>query len=242
LSLLSLIISLQLLPGKRYTKYMANDGGDGLVVFLERNRLFLAHGEKVYYTDFPTTVVRDLDIIDREALRGLITSLIDKNNITPSGFYLILSQWVCFIENLEEKEETKQEKEFKNFCDNVPFTSVSARKYLTKEGFIAIAANKELIDEITMDFEEKGFKLFAVAPSLMMGAVGAKKQPDAEMVKFINTNSVYVREQSFEQKEAVPEEVHEVGKRGKFKVKKIYLLGAVFVVLIVIMVAMVLLR
>jgi hypothetical protein len=220
---------------------MANDG-DGIIVFLERNRLYLAHGEKLYYIDFPTTTVRDLDVIDKGALRTLITSLIDKNNIAPSGFYIILSQWVCFIKNLEEKEETKQEKEFIDFCDDVPFSSVCSRKYLTKEGFIAIAANKELIDEITMDFEEKGFKLIAVAPSLMLGAVGAKKQPDVEMLKFINTNSVYVREQALEQKEEILEEVHEADKHGKFKFKKIYLLGAVFAVLIIVMIVMVLFR
>lgn len=166
---------------------MAIEGKDQ-ILFLTRNRFYYTDGSQILTLDFPTNVVKDLDVVDKDGFHGLITSFIVNNKLVASQIFFVLSESVCFIKNFDTNEKTDfsaVDLEAKLYIDSVPFTSVVTKTYKNPTNVSVVVANQDLIDSIFMAFEDKGFGVSALFPASMISEIGAITELTLDKAKII---------------------------------------------------------
>lgn len=168
-------------------------GGRTLIVFLGVGKIFMSDGGRILGFDLTSALVRDWDIVNREALEDTLTSFIEANRLEPSPITLVLSEPACFSRDIELKDQPKVDEEAENFLDSVPFNYLISKKYRLGQGIRVIAANRELVDAILEAFESKGFTLHAVVPAAVFPKVGVKTALDMQFVKVVNGSQEIVQ-------------------------------------------------
>lgn len=146
---------------------MAQEGKNE-VLFLVRDRFYLYDGSAVLTLEFPSTLVQDLDVKNRDGLHDLITLFIQNNKLVPAQLYFILSEAVCFSKDFPigtPVDVAKVEADTKEFMDAIPFSSVVSKIYKTPTSARIVGSNQDLIDTIFVAFENKGFGISALAPA-----------------------------------------------------------------------------
>jgi hypothetical protein len=213
---------------------MANAAKEGIVLFLDRNRLYIYGDGMVSFVDISETAIKDLDIVDKDVFTSLITSLIDKNKIEPCSFFFVLSESVCFSRQLSVNNPTQMESEYQSFLSAVPFNLVISKRYQTKDGIIAVAANSEIIDTIIEVMESKYFTYFALIPALILGQNGMFRRLTAEMGKYLLDYSSYFKAQTLLERQTVvkTEPIITVKAEPGKKTKTALLLGIFIIALI----------
>lgn len=222
-------------------------GGHSLIVFLGIGKIFMSDGSRILGFDLAPALVKDWDLVNREALEDTLTSFIDANRIDPSPVTLVLSEPACFSKDIEIKDGTKLEEEEQNFLDAVPFNYLISKKYRLGQGARVIAANRELVDAILEAFESKGFSLYAVVPAAVFPKVGVKTALDMQFVKAIygdqdivqNSNMVTPKSPGPESTAQAPQAVLTTKKASSGFLP--YLIG-IAVVAIIVLVALIFLR
>lgn len=144
--------------------------GKNEVLMLTRNRIYLYDSLNILALDLPTTVVRDLDIKDRDGLYNLIVAFIQNNKLLPAQIYFILAESVCFSKELPVDATTdlvKNEALALEFTETIPFSSVISKTYKSPTSWRVIGANQDLIDTIFEAFASKGFGLSALVPAII---------------------------------------------------------------------------
>lgn len=147
----------------------------------------------VWQFPFSQDLVQNLDVVNKEQLINLIGSFIQTNKVIPSSLIIVLSDSVIFqkdLTGLQPKPESQQpslqaslspdktinkhqidfankelqEKEIKNFLDNVPFEEVLA-KVINNTRIVVV--NKDLLEAIVDPFKKIGCIVNAVVPCFM---------------------------------------------------------------------------
>lgn len=167
-----------------------------VVVFIDRNRLqFYGSGLSSILTfDIPATIVRDLDVVNRDAFYTLVNQWLKQNNIGGRELLFVLAPDMYFEKLLVTKGESEQETEILHFYDSVPFEELTTKVLTFENVKRAIAINKEHLEAVRHAFLLQGYRVSAVIPALALGTLSAKRWLDAEMGLYVVKHTDTLRE------------------------------------------------
>ncbi len=186
--------------------------------------------------DFPLTAVKDLDVINKGELEETISTFIEKNQILPANCIIVASESVCFEKDFVDIALDQQENRTREFLENIPFEEVNTKTFPIERGNKIVAVNKNFYETIKTGFENKGFVVEGVTPSLVLGtALGNTEHglsPEAITILFEKYNML--KENSFRMDEKklviVPKNTEASSK--KVIHKKIIFLSGFFILLL----------
>ena len=142
--------------------------GKNAVLMLTRERLYLYDGSGVLTLEIPPSVVRDLDIKDRDGLFNLVITFIQNNKLIPAQIFFVLAESVCFSKDFtvgSSTEPAKAETLVQEYIDMIPFASVMHKIYKSPTAWRVVGVNQDLVDTIFEAFGSRGFGLSALIPA-----------------------------------------------------------------------------
>jgi hypothetical protein len=142
--------------------------GKSEVLMLTRERLYLYDGGAVLTLDLPASVVKDLDVKDRDGLFNLVVTFIQNNKLVPAQLFFILAESVCFTKDFTVTISTDPavaEAMVREYTDMIPFNNVVSKVYKTPTVWRAVGVNEDLVNIIFEAFASKGFGLSALVPA-----------------------------------------------------------------------------
>lgn len=140
------------------------------IVFLDRNGFLLFSDSigQVLQFNFPPTVVRDLEIINRDQLDAMIAGFFKQSGLVPFQIAILLSDNLLFEKIFTVPQDEKGQKELELFMDNLPFEHVGSIIFTDSESKF-IATNKELYRGISSSFEKLSCTVNAIVPAFVVG-------------------------------------------------------------------------
>ncbi len=185
--------------------------------------------------DFPLTAVKDLDVVNKGELEESISTCIEKNQILTANSIIVISESVCFEKDFVDIPLDQQENLTRAFLENIPFEQINTKTFPIERGEKIVSVNKDLYEAVKTGFENKGFLIEAVAPSLVLGtALGNTEHGlSAEAITILFEKYTMLKENSFAMDEkkqvAEPKKTEENGKRAMNK--KLVFLSGIFILL-----------
>lgn len=215
------------------------------VLYAERNNFIyidcMSGGSAQY--KYPTDVVSDLEILNEESFIDQIGRLVQDNKISPTQLIIVLAPSLLFGKKfpLPTQDGGEMEK-IQKFIDTVPFESVSYTKYTMTDGIQVIAANVNFFEAIKQAFEKQGFIARYVFPANILEE-DMSEGINVDSAKHIVGNIEKIKQYNLLGQPQItqPIEKKEPAPIGKSK-NSLYVLGGVFVVLFIILVAMIILQ
>lgn len=118
---------------------------------------------------FPETLVKDIDVINREELLAQIVLLFQTNSINSCNFNILVWDDVLFRKDFENLPVDKKTEGIKEFINSVPFEYVITKETLDKGITSVYVTNKELIEVIMAGCEKSGNIVQVVAVAHLVG-------------------------------------------------------------------------
>lgn len=138
-----------------------------LVILVTSNSLQLVGlGEtNVQTIPLPASIIESMEVINKDGLYSLITDWLKQRTYTSASIIWLLAPDICFEKILNSSEEAGIDSEAVQFLDTVPFENVLSRIYLTSEGRVVTAVNKDLVMALVQGFALHGYSAKAILPS-----------------------------------------------------------------------------
>jgi hypothetical protein len=168
-----------------------------IVLYIDRGRLQFFGGSlpTVMTLDIPGAIVRDLEVVNKDALYTFIKQWIKQVNLQSGQLVIVIGESTYFEKVIEPTEAAFLETEAIKFFDTVPFESIWTKIFPQDKIRRAVAVNKTYIDAICQAFFLQGFQTRAVVPMFALGPLAVKRALDAQMgeyvVRSIDTLSKY---------------------------------------------------
>jgi len=223
---------------------MAQEGKNE-VLFLVRDRLYLYDGSAILTLEFPSNVVRDIDVKDRDGLFNLVTTFIQNNKLVPAQLFFVLSESVCFSKDITTAgpaDAAKTDTETKEFIDTIPFSSVVSKVYKTANVLRVVGSNQDLIDTIFSAFEGKGFGVSALIPANIFPDFGVATDLTADKAQRVLDKREMAVAASMVGERMVKEQTLATSQTAVPKNKLLPYLIIIFAVLIISLIVLVVLR
>lgn len=137
------------------------------LILLDKNRLWLYHGMtgEVLNLDFPTTVMKDMEILNRELFIKQLESFLNVHKVDGPRVDLVITPSLLFSKDFAGIEEPKKEEAIKSFIDNVPFDSIAKTTMHLDKGLRVIVANKDLITLVKRSLEKRKCEMLLALPA-----------------------------------------------------------------------------
>lgn len=152
------------------------------LLYLDANRIYLYDPNRgVLSVDLVPTVVADLEVVDRQALKKFVGFIIDSNKLTPLRLTIIVAESLLFRKKISTGPSSEDEQ--KKFIASVPFEHVMWKMYEEQsQEQEVIATNGDLITAIREAFESRGWAVYIVVPTIFLGeATMTGRVPDAAL-------------------------------------------------------------
>ena len=145
------------------------------VVFLDKQRVQISDGKtgKIQSMDFPSTMVKDGDIVDVSLFSGALIQWIKALSLLPGTVTLIIANGIYFGITLT-KDTEKRESETKTFLETVPFTVVRSKQITIDTSTMEIAANREFYDQVRVILGSCALSVVEVLPLCVLDSVSTK--------------------------------------------------------------------
>lgn len=216
------------------------------VLYLKRNgfELYQQSLSATILFAFEPSVVKDLDIINKEQLILQVADFITKNNLPQASLVILLSHTVIFEKDIGKNEaavEPEKQKEeethaIQTFLDAVPFENISSKTYTLENGVKAIATNADLYRTIAGVFENAGSTIETVIPSFVVGDESTTASGlTNDMINAAFENIAYLKQETLllHEPESIPTAKNEkIVLSFQPKQKREYVLIGVFVALL----------
>lgn len=176
--------------------------------------------------EFPPDVFSNMEVVDRKKMEALIQSFLESYKIAPSSLVIILSPNVTFEKDLSSG--ATEAPEIQKFLDFVPFEEPVHKEFDFSGKKKIVAANKELLDVLEKSFRLRQFNVNGAYPlsffqilipslkeSLNFEAI-LTKLDDLKDYNFLKTSGI----------------INKLPAEGAQKNKRLYVLLAVFGVLV----------
>lgn len=185
-----------------------------IVIWMRRNKLSVWTPKSTEVTEWvvPDTIVREVEVINRDELYGLIKGWIKEWVFSSSEIVWILDAEVCFERILSETTQATWDSETVKFLDEVPFEKVASRVYATNEGRLVVGLNQEWMEAYEHGFALLGYGTKAEVPVSRLGWLKSKeltKETYGEVVKRVGE---LVKERVLNSDEGMGESVVEPNK------------------------------
>ncbi len=219
--------------------------GKNEVLMLTRERLYLYDGGAVLSLELPPSVVKDLDVRDRDGLFNLVVTFIQDNKLIPAQLYFILAESVCFTKDFTVTSTTDTaaaEAMIQEYKDTIPFANVISKVYKTPTTWRVVGVNNELVDVIFEGFASRGFGLSSLIPANIFPdlAMSVDLTPEKAQIvldkKDLAIRSSMVGERSTNERDLVTTQA------AVLKNKMLPYLIGVFALLILVLIVMIIIR
>lgn len=133
------------------------------IIYIDRGKIdFFEQGlTNPLSLPFPPTIVRDLEVINKEELAKLIKSFIDQNKLVPAQLHFVLANTVIIEKNFDTQKTPNIDEVIKTFLDVVPFENIITKKIVLGTITKITAVNADYLTALKDIFESNGFKLDA---------------------------------------------------------------------------------
>lgn len=211
------------------------------IIFLDRDKfIFYSEEQNKVYTFDLRQFAANLEIIDPSSLGEQIKSFIQNYKITPASFIVVLADGVLFVKGLAPGQNIDSEQEIiQKFSESIPFEHIQIKTYTIEGGKLIVGTNKNYYQEIINSFEKAGFINTLVVPIYSTGIIIDPGQSFNEAsAKIILKNYPDLIQYSLEAAEV--QKKTNVEKEPTTKQapnnKRLYLLGGIFALLIVVLI------
>jgi len=160
------------------------------VIYLQKDRIqvYVPNTRSVVELHFPTEVIRDCDVIDKDSLVTLIKTFLATGKLPPADFLIVIADNASFIRDFSQPQPTQPQKPqqtqaahllfqanlptlINTFVEHVPFENVASKTFPLKNGTRVFTTNRELYETIKMAFDKQGYFVTMVLPAFVFGSV-----------------------------------------------------------------------
>lgn len=129
------------------------------IVYIDRNRIDFYQDSmpSILSIEFPSNVIRDLEVINQAELNKSIKSFIEGNKLFPANVIVVLANTVIFEKQISPEKHDEQQALVQAFLDQVPFEEVSFKLIPYDKGIRIMAINSQFISDFKTAFESSGF-------------------------------------------------------------------------------------
>lgn len=128
--------------------------------------IFAPHLSDTIQVDYPPDTVRELEVINDKNLVSMIEGFIGQYQIPESEVIIVLDASVYFEKEIAAQEPAEQDKFIQEFTQSVPLESVFVRKFEFKNQIKAIAFNKLFYKSLVRSLSERKFVPKILVPDL----------------------------------------------------------------------------
>lgn len=217
-----------------------------ILIFLSRTSIHFFEPRAGFSKEvnIPNGVLKDLEIVDPNALSALVSTFIDNEKIGAGRVVLVLSEAISFTKDIPLSEETKKGILVQDFTDTVPLETPEVKVFRTTDLYKVVGINPVYYQVLMEALTAKGFTVLGVIPASVIPEVGASETINMDTADKVLTGFDKLKFQSFisGQNEKGEAQVQPLVTTGKPKGNTIYILVGVFVIGILVLVALLVLR
>lgn len=200
---------------------------------------YLPERNQVFTQVFPNDIVRDLEVVKKDSLNNIIKEFVAKNQLDPRYISILIADEIIFSKNFSSLGQKVKEDEIESFVESIPFEEQSVVKIPNESGTLVAVANKDYFLSFKKSFEIIGFKCEYVLPAFLFSKIsnlknGQSPQSFEAVIKHMNE----FRQYNLNQDDSVITPVEKVlisNEVPKDK-KRLFVLGGVFAVLIIVLI------
>lgn len=196
------------------------------LILIDRDKIQIVSGGNILSLGLAQTMVRDLEVVNKELLMNEISGFLQKNEIVMGKTLVLLSESVCFI---SEKANFIQD-----FTATLPFENPAAIEFDGKY----VGTNRDLYDIVISAIGKKGAMIKGVSPLFLAKEMLGKRDLTPDVIDLVNANEAAYTKGSFNFNipPSPPAVIETKAKNNKVTL----ILVSVFAVLLVILLVMVL--
>lgn len=164
---------------------MADKQQSLLLIDKVRLRLYSGMTSEVFSLEFPTTVVKDMEVLNHELFIKQFESFLSVHNITDSHVSILLAPSLLFTKDFSGIEPTKKDEIIKGFVENVPFDSVATTTMHLDKVLRVIAANKDLIYLLKSSLEKHKCTVPLALPAVVSANIQVANGLNAQVAQAV---------------------------------------------------------
>ncbi|MBP6044840.1 MAG: hypothetical protein WAT72_04565 [Microgenomates group bacterium] len=157
------------------------------LILIDKNKLWLYSGAtgEILNLDFPTTVMKDMEVLNRDLLIKQFESFLSVHKVDGPRVDIVIAPSLLFIKDFSGIEEPKKEEAIKSFVDNVPFDSTAKTTMHMDKVVRVIVANKDLIILIKHSLEKRKCEVPLILPATVITNVSISSALDPQIAKAV---------------------------------------------------------
>jgi len=140
-----------------------------VLIYLSKNSLqFFAPGmENAAKLALPSSVVKDLEVVDADLLEKTITEFKFKQKVTPTEAIMILSTDATFDKNFSSTEAGFESAK-QSFLEATPFEEVNSKEIVNGDDRTVVVTNRNFYSAVKSAWEKTGGKVVMVIPEVLL--------------------------------------------------------------------------
>jgi len=216
------------------------------LIFLGRNNIYFFEPRAGFAKEvsIPSGVVKDLEVVDPNALSTLIGSFLDNEKITPGKVVIVASEAISFTKDIPFSEENKKGVLVQDFTDTIPLESPEVKVFRTSDLYKVVGINSKYSQVMIETLVAKGFWVVGLIPGSVIPEIGPTETITIETAGKVLLGFDKIRLQNFiegppSKNEGRPQAIITTGNP---KGNTIYILVGVFVIGIIALLALIFLR
>lgn len=211
-----------------------------IVCYIDTNKIlfYLGSTGTIIQLEFPPDVLSYLDLMHEAKFEQLLDSFLEQNQLIGGGVILVYSTTVTFEKDFEETQIVKEDTEIQKFIDIVPFEDVFSKTYKLNKKIKAVAVNNRVYESIRTVLERRNFIINSVIP------ISVLQETFSELAQNIDLGFILGKIDSIKQFSMINgtsgnNPALEKKPESKKQNKRLYVLGGIFGVLVLILIVMV---
>lgn len=211
-----------------------------IACYIDSNKIlfYLGTTGSILQLEFPPEVISYLDLIHEAKFEQLLDSFLEQNQLAGGGAILVYATTAVFEKDFEETQAGREDTEIQKFIDIVPFEDVLSRTYKLNKKVKAVAINNRVYESIRTVFEKRNFLIHSVIPVSVLQETFSELAQNIDL-GFILSKIDSVKQFSMINGNSGSSPTLEKKPESKKQNKRIYVLGGVFGVLILILIVLV---
>lgn len=133
---------------------------------------------------FPPEIIRDMDVVNRDALADFLKAITEQMQLTPSELTLLLADDILFVKQFPTAGIKTSEKDIQTFVDSVPFEEQAVTKMPAPPNTVVAVSSREYFEAFEDAFKKLKFAVTLIFPAFVMA-----KEANLSQTVDINTLS-----------------------------------------------------
>ena len=195
---------------------------------------------------FPPDVVRDLDVVNHEALKKHIEAFVTQHQVPTANFSAVLANQTLFSRQVVATDPAQKKVDEEKYLNTIPFENPAVTHVALGQNTYIVVANKGLFDPIDKAFEKIGSDIVLALPEFLFPKeLGLSQGLSVQSAELLLKKAPEFKDSNFIRKQVITSEGGVVDEETNNKLhlqvsggksnKKLVIGGAVFMVLGVIL-------